>query len=89
VDFTAVDGSPLPELRIDGCLGALKVTSRSLAADPSGDVLSLVSDDAEIDGDGVDATRLAFRAVDRHGAARPLCHRAGHARPSKVALALC
>jgi beta-galactosidase len=71
VDFSAVDGSSLPELRIDGYLGSVKVASRSLAADPSGDVLALAVDDAEIDGDGVDATRLTFRAVDRYGAPRP------------------
>ncbi len=40
-------------------------------ADPSGDRLELTADDAEIDGDGVDATRLAFRAVDKYGAPRP------------------
>ena len=66
-----VDGSSLPELRIDGYLGSVRVASRSLACDPSGDVLALAADDAEIDGDGVDATRLAFRAVDRYGAPRP------------------
>jgi len=71
VDFSAVDGSSRPELRIDGYLGAVKVASRSLASDPSGDVLWLAADDAEIDGDGADATRLAFRAVDRYGAPRP------------------
>jgi beta-galactosidase len=71
VDFSAVDGSSLPELRIDGYLGSVLVASRSLASDPSGDTLQLAADDAEIDGDGVDATRLAFRAVDRYGAPRP------------------
>ena len=70
-DFRTVDGSSRPELRIDGYLGSVKVASRSLASDPSGDVLSLAADDAEIDGDGVDATRLAFRAVDRYGSPRP------------------
>jgi beta-galactosidase len=70
-DFSTVDGSSLPELRIDGYLGSVRVASRSLACDPSGDVLALTADDAEIDGDGVDATRLAFRAVDRYGAPRP------------------
>ena len=34
-------------------------------------MLLLAADDAEIAGDGVDATRLAFRAADRHGAPRP------------------
>jgi beta-galactosidase len=71
VDFRSVDGAALPELRIDGYLGSVKVASRSLAADPAGDVLWLSADDAEIDGDGVDATRVAFRAVDRYGAPRP------------------
>jgi beta-galactosidase len=71
VDFSAVDGSALPELRIDGYLGGVKVASRSLAADPSGDRLSMAADDAGIDGDGVDATRLALLAVDKFGAPRP------------------
>ncbi|HLK73343.1 MAG TPA: glycoside hydrolase family 2 TIM barrel-domain containing protein [Streptosporangiaceae bacterium] len=70
-DFTAVDGSSRPELRIDGYLGPARVASRRFSADPSGDRLWLAADDAEIDGDGVDATRLTFRAVDRYGAPRP------------------
>jgi beta-galactosidase len=71
VDFRAVDGSSRPELRIDGYLGAVKVASRTLASDPSGDMLALAADDAEIDGGGTDATRLAFRATDCYGAPRP------------------
>jgi beta-galactosidase len=70
-DFTAVDGSSLPDLRIDGYLGDELVASRSFSADPSGDTLTLAADDAEIDADGTDATRLWFRAVDRYGAPRP------------------
>jgi beta-galactosidase len=71
VDFGAVDGSALPELRVDGYLAGVKVASRSFSSDPSHDRLSLTADDAEIDSGGVDATRLAFRAVDRYGNARP------------------
>ncbi len=70
-DFTAVDGSSLPDLRIDGYLGGELVASRSFSADPSGDVLTLAADDAEIAADGTDATRLSFRVVDRYGAPRP------------------
>jgi len=70
-DFRAVDGSSRPELRIDGYLGAELAASRSFSSDPSGDVLSLAADDAEIEADGADATRLAFRAADRYGAPRP------------------
>jgi beta-galactosidase len=71
VDFSTVDGSALPELRIDGHLGGRKVASRSFDADPSRDRLAMQADDPVIDGDGADATRLAFRAVDRYGNARP------------------
>jgi beta-galactosidase len=71
VDFRAVDGSSQPDLRIDGYLGSELVASRSLASDPSFDWLSLVCDDLEIDGDGADATRVVFRALDRYGAPRP------------------
>ncbi len=70
-DFRAVDGTGLPELRIDGYLGDDQVASRCFSADPSGDVLMLAADHAEIDADGADATRLEFRAADRHGAPRP------------------
>jgi beta-galactosidase len=70
-DFRAVDGSALPELRIDGYLGDDRVASRSFSCDPSGDALTLAADHAEIDADGADATRLEFRAADRYGAPRP------------------
>ncbi|MBO0889799.1 MAG: hypothetical protein J2P14_02715 [Acidothermales bacterium] len=71
VDFSGVDGSSRPELRIDGYVGADKVASRSFSSDPSHDVLALKVDDDALVGDGVDATRAEFRAVDRYGAPRP------------------
>ena len=71
VDFRGVDGSSLPDLRIDGYLGSDLVTSRSFSSDPSLDTLWLAADDDEIAGDGADATRVAFRAVDGYGAPRP------------------
>jgi beta-galactosidase len=70
-DFSAVDGTSLPELRIDGYLGGLKVAEKRFDADPAGDRLALEADDPAIDADGSDATRVAFRAVDRYGNARP------------------
>jgi hypothetical protein len=42
-DFSTVDGSSLPELRIDSYLGSVRVASRALACDPSGDVLALAA----------------------------------------------
>jgi len=71
VDFRGVDGSSRPDLRIDGYLGSELVMSRSLSSDASLDSLWLAADDDEIAGDGADATRVAFRAVDRYGASRP------------------
>jgi len=71
VDFSAVNGSALPELRIDGYLGSALVASRLFCADHAGDFLSLTADDEAIAGDGADATRVVFRAVDRYGAPRP------------------
>jgi beta-galactosidase len=71
VDFSKVDGSKKPDLRIDGYLNGARVLSRSLAGDPAGDRLSLAADDTVIDGNGVDATRLVLRAVDKFGAPRP------------------
>src|SRR3984957_20184280 len=71
VDFRGVDGSALPELRIDGYLGSGLVVSRSFSSDPSFDSLWAAADDEEIVADGVDATRVAFRAVDAYDAPRP------------------
>jgi beta-galactosidase len=59
-----------PELRIDGYVGDQLVLSKSLCSDPSKDGLFLASDDADLIGDGVDATRLVFKVVDQFGAER-------------------
>jgi beta-galactosidase len=71
VDFSSADGSSHPDLRIDGYLGSTLVASRSFSSDPATDRLSVVADDAELAGDGVDETRVVFRAVDKYGAPRP------------------
>jgi beta-galactosidase len=41
------------------------------AADPAGDRLAMCADDDTLCADGMDATRIEFRAVDRFGAPRP------------------
>jgi beta-galactosidase len=71
VDFSTVDGTGHPELRIDGYLGATKVVSQTFSSDPSSDRLSLSADDDQLVGDGTDATRLVFRAVGKYGQPRP------------------
>ena len=70
-DFTGVNAAAHPELRIDGYLGSVQVVSRRFSSDPAGDWLLLAADDAELTGDGADATRVVFRAVDAYGAPRP------------------
>ena len=71
VDFTAVDGTGNPELRIDGYLGRTRVASQRYSSDPSRDRLLVSIDDTELVGDGSDSTRVVFRAVDRYGQPRP------------------
>lgn len=66
-----LDGAGKPELRIDAYVGTTCVLSRSFCSDASTDQLFLKADDSRLVADGVDATRLVFRAVDRFGAARP------------------
>jgi beta-galactosidase len=71
VSFRRVDGKGCPELRIDGYLGDSLVASRSFSSDPATDKLAVRADDGELVADGVDATRVSFRAVDAYGAPRP------------------
>ena len=66
-----VDGSGLPELRIDGYLGGRHVATVRMSADPARDRLSLTADDTALAADGSDATRLTFRALDAYGNQRP------------------
>jgi beta-galactosidase len=70
VDLT-VDGSDLPELRIDGYRGDTLAATVRMAADTSGDRLTLTADHTSIGADGSDATRITFRAVDTYGNHRP------------------
>lgn len=71
LDVSQIDGASRPELRLDGYVDSKLVLSRSLASDHAGDRLALVVDDRQLVADGSDTTRVAFRAVDRHGAPRP------------------
>ncbi|MGH3344316.1 MAG: glycoside hydrolase family 2 TIM barrel-domain containing protein [Carbonactinosporaceae bacterium] len=70
VDLT-VGRRGLPELRIDGFVGGRRVLSRRFSSNPSGDNLAVAVDDDELRADGIDATRVPFRAADRYGAPRP------------------
>jgi len=65
-----LDGASHPELRIDGYVGSRLALSRSFSADAAQDRFVLEADDAELMADGADATRLAFKVVDKFGADR-------------------
>jgi beta-galactosidase len=66
------DRTAHPEFRIDGYVGGRLALSRSFSSDASKDQLLLDADDAAIAGDGIDATRVAFRVTDKYGAPRLL-----------------
>jgi beta-galactosidase len=70
VDLT-VDGSTLPELTVLGYSAGSQVATLQMSANPATDRLVLDLEDAKIVGDGTDATRLGFRALDAYGNQRP------------------
>ncbi len=66
VDLT-VSRNDRPELRIEGYINDQPVAVVRMSSDPAGDRLAMTADDAVITGDGSDATRVVFRAVDAYG----------------------
>jgi beta-galactosidase len=66
-----VDGSGLPELRIDGYASGRLAASVCMSADTSRDRLALTADHQDIEADGTDSTRVTFLAVDTYGNHRP------------------
>jgi beta-galactosidase len=71
VDLTVANGSALPQLRIDGYVSGRPVTSLTMVSNPATDRLVLTLEDRSIVGDGSDATRVTFRALDPYGNQRP------------------
>lgn len=71
VDLNKMDGSKMPELRIDGYVSGQKVHSRAFSSNYSNDVLSVKADASELIANGSDATRVVFRVLDKYGAPRP------------------
>ena len=68
-DLEFADARP-EVLRIDGYARGKLVLTRSFSADHSRDRFECEADDAEIAGDGSDATRVVCRVVDHFGANR-------------------
>ena len=65
-----LDGSAKPELKIEGYVAVKLVLTRQFSSDAGHDKFVMTADDTEIIGDGSDATRVAFKVVDKYGAAR-------------------
>jgi beta-galactosidase len=59
------------DIRIDGYLGGLKAASRTLSSKGVDQRFCVEPDDAELLGDGIDATRVVLRVTDEFGAPRP------------------
>jgi beta-galactosidase len=66
VDLT-MTGKDRPELRIEGYVDGEQVAVVRMSAGPDGDHLGMTADDTVIAGDGCDATRVVFRALDTYG----------------------
>ncbi|KAI1328765.1 glycoside hydrolase [Xylariaceae sp. FL0255] len=66
-----LQGAEFPDLRLDGYISGRLVTSKSFSGSTKGDKLQASLDDKELEADGIDATILTFRAVDRFGQPRP------------------
>jgi beta-galactosidase len=67
---TAADAG-LPDLQIDGYVGAKLVATVRMTADTSRDRLRLTAADSAITADGSDATAITVRATDAYGNRRP------------------
>ena len=59
--------STFDDIRIVGYVGGQAVTEHSISADAVPHALTLTTDDAELNADGADMTRLVFKMVDKFG----------------------
>jgi len=59
------------DLRLDGYVGDRKVISRMLSSKGVDQLFHVEPDDAQLLGDGIDATRVVMRVTDEFGAPRP------------------
>ncbi|MGI8867264.1 MAG: hypothetical protein ACR2F6_00040, partial [Mycobacteriales bacterium] len=62
-----LSGMPAKDLQFDGYVGDELVITHRMSSTVQSDRLEIAVDDAAIDADGIDATRVVFRAVDAHG----------------------
>lgn len=70
LEFSDAIAGARPDLRIEGHVGGKPAMTVSFSSNPDLDQFFLAADDTELTGDGVDATRLVFKVVDKYGADR-------------------
>lgn len=66
-----INGNGCPELKIDGYAGSKKILSRRFSSNPKEDKFVLETDDHELNGAIVDATRVVCYVADKYGSKRP------------------
>ena len=71
IDLTGEHLEDWGDLRIDGYINGEKVISKTLPGNDYDRQLHVEPDDAELVGDGIDATRVVLRVTNEHGGARP------------------
>ncbi len=72
VNLTTLSFGNWGDLKIEGYLKDKLVATRMLSGSGTDDVLVVKPDDAELDGDGRDATRVVLAVTDQFGNLRPL-----------------
>ncbi len=71
IDLTGEHLEDWGDLRIDGYINGEKVISKTLPGNDYDRQLHVEPDDAELTGDGIDATRVVLRVTNEHDGARP------------------
>ena len=71
VNLTTLSFGDWGDLKIEGYLKDKLVATRMLSGSGTDDVLLVKPDDAELDGDGRDATRVVLAVTDQFGNLRP------------------
>ncbi|HLY19338.1 MAG TPA: glycoside hydrolase family 2 TIM barrel-domain containing protein [Bryobacteraceae bacterium] len=71
VDLTGEHLEDWGDLRMDGYINGQKVISKTMPGNDYDRQMHVEPDDAELLGDGIDATRVVLRVTNEHGGARP------------------
>jgi beta-galactosidase len=67
---------PWGDLKLEGYIDGKKVITKMMSGSGADRQLHANADDLELNGDGIDATRLVLRVTDEYGAVRPFANAA-------------